>query len=141
LSFKTDDLLNKVKFIWNCLWQNNKQGVISDYPYGIFKLFFNTSDCLIKMTPWAGLIATFLLQYLKMKYHTILFFSFRMLTNDISTRRLQYEIEAKYHTVGTFPKTNKKNCRKRQNVNERNIYDQISVWILNTTSISNLFQG
>jgi len=26
------------------------------------------------MTPWAGLIATFLLQYLKMKYHTILFF-------------------------------------------------------------------
>ena len=31
-----------------------------------------------------------------------------MLTNDISTRRLQYEIEAKYHTVGTFPKTNRK---------------------------------
>ena len=43
---KTGDLLIEVQFIWNFSWQDKKR-----WP-------FNTGDCLIEVTEWAGLTIT-----------------------------------------------------------------------------------
>ena len=42
-SFKTDDILKEVQFIWNFLWQDKK------------KVTLNTDDCLIEVNAWADL--------------------------------------------------------------------------------------
>jgi hypothetical protein len=43
LTYKTGDLLIKVQFIWNCLLLDKKN------------VTFNTGDCLIEVTAWAGM--------------------------------------------------------------------------------------
>jgi len=40
--YKTGDLLKKVQFIWNFLWQDKKGQAL------------NTGDCLIEVTTWTG---------------------------------------------------------------------------------------
>jgi hypothetical protein len=53
LPYKTDDLLKEVKFIWNFLWQDKKS-----WP-------FNTGDCLIEVTAWAGLTVILLVEEIR----------------------------------------------------------------------------